>query len=245
MIVYSKDLPSKGLGSDQLTYSIRPLVYKELYDYRNNEEVTDLRKFTRDLKLLVSIDPNIERASVLDADFLIYLLKALTISEELTYDFSYKCHCEHHKGQVLTARISSKDLIFNQIQDEYLDLKSIELTSKVYEWHNTTIGDFLDYTGSISPEHEKMDIDLIKLASLFKSDNDSLSKVVGEFMSSTQDDIKMITLLKAVYFNLTQPIIVTCEKGGKTEVTLNNITSDLFRLVLQNGRFNPFKIHFK
>lgn len=243
MQITSQYLPTMGRDKGDQTFTLRPLTYKEIYDYINNEELSPIRYFIKDLKLLESIDPNLANASILDATYLIYLEKALTISEELSFNYSYKCpHC----GKIHKGSINSQSIVFRDIDQRYLELNSIVLQDTELPFKIPTISEFISFASRIPRKLENIDINIIKLASLFSWMYDkNVGYLIDKFLNATRDEIKLITLLKSVYFELIEPIKVKCEKGGETVVALGDVTTDMFHLLLSNTTIDRSKIQFK
>lgn len=242
MIVYSRDLPSKGVGTSIDQYELHPLNFKELMDYVGNDEFTKLRYYIKDLRILLKQQDKIGSASIIDADYLIYLMKVLTISDEVKFTYSYKCKC---CGQRVSGSISSTNLVFREIDPRYFTLYKINIGGVDLYWHQVTIEEFIDYTAKLPRNMEFPDLKLIKLASMFTSDQTPIQKVLEIFHNATGDDIKTLLFVKAAYFDVVKPVTLKCEKGGETVVGLNDLTTDMFHLLLQNRRLDPSKIHFK
>lgn len=242
MIVYTRDFPSQGYGCEITDLTLSPLNYKQLMDYVNNDELTPVRNYMKDVDLLLSMDAKAEDALVIDLDYILYLLKALTISEEMYFDYSYRCECCKKRH---TGKIGSQSLVFREIDKNYLDLVSIELNGTLLPFKLATVGDFKKFIGKLPRNMESIDIKILKLASMFWDGITPTGKVVDLFLKAQGNEIKMVAYLKAAYLDTIKPLTLKCEKGGETVVTLNEVTADLFRLVLQNGRLDPTKIHFK
>lgn len=242
MIVYTRDFPSEGYGCTITDLTLTPLTYKQLIDYVNNDELTKLRDHIKDVDLLLTMDPKASDALIIDLDYILYLMKVLTISEEMIFNYTYSCDTckELHSG-----KISSRSLIFREIDQQYLDLLSIELGGRTLYFKLTTVSDFKVFVGKLPRNYEDNDIKLIKLASMFWDGVMPPRMLMDLFLNAVGDEIKLVAYLKAAFMDTIKPLTLKCEKGGTTVVTLNDVTTDIFRLLLQNTRLDRSKIHFK
>lgn len=241
MLIYSKDLPSKGVLLTPESYELTPLNFKELMDYVGNPELTKLRNFIKDLRLLMKMDPKIGEASIIDAEYLIFMMKMLTISNEVFFNYSYKCSC---CNKMVTGKISSTEIVFREIDPRYFSLYSIKVGDHNLYWHPVSIAEFIEITKML-PKGEDIDLKLLKVASMFTAPETPISKVLGIFNGAVGDDIKTVLYIKSAYFDVVKPVRLKCEKGGETVVGLNDLTTNMFQLLLQNRRLDTSKISFK
>lgn len=244
MIFYSRDFPSQGRASEVDHVNLMPLNYGQLIEYINNDELTKLRSYMRDVNLLLKMDPGASKVSVIDLDYVIYMMKVLTISDELKYKYSYTCECCHKK---VSGTISSKNLIFRDIDPRYFELLDITLGGIKLTYTGATVEKFQKFCAKLPRLMEDFDVKILKLASMFWDEESMMhpGKVVDLFLKATHDEVKLVAYLKSAYFDTIKPFTMTCEKGGKTVVALNDATTGLFRRVLQNGELKTDKIHFR
>lgn len=242
MIVLESDCPTMGRFSlKKNEFSLRPLVYSEILDYVNNKELTDYRSFLKDLKILLKMDQRIAEASILDADYLIYLMKALTISDELKLTLSYHCQA---CNEVHVFQTDSRNIIFNDLDEQYYRLDFIKIDGTEYRFTPPTIGEFLDKAGDLDRKSESLGLDFIRFASLFPEN--PLKTTVRLFSEVTGSDAKLIHLLTHIFFNLVEPIKHVCKKkGGETTVGIRLSSVDIFQVLFQSNRVNSNQISFK
>lgn len=243
MILYSRDFPTKGFASMVESIELRPLCYKELVEYMNNDELTSLRKYKKDIDLLLKMAPNADKIYLIDLDYVIYMMKMITISKELTLNYRYTCQC---CGKKKVGSISTQSLIFREIDDRYLNLDHIELGGCELPFKLININDFNHFLSMLPRQLEaKTDLSTIKLASMFWDGTMPVAKVIDLIEKAYGDEIKLISFLKAAYLQPIKPITLRCEKGGETVVTINDVTTDLFQQTIFNRRLDTTKIHFK
>lgn len=242
MIIKPQDLPTLGQDCSTESVNIRPLSFIELFNYVNNEELDPISKLIRDIDLLTAMDSKINDLSMLDLPFIDYMMKALTISSELKFNYEYRCSC---CNEMRSATISSQDLEFKNILIEYLKVKCIEVGGIKFNYHPTSIADFRNLLTKLSKYHYKDDIKLIKLACLFRSEEGDLNTDLDIFNALVHEDLKLVVMLMKIYFDLIEPIKLSCSNGPGSDVALGDVTSDLFRLLLQSNSINPDQIYFK
>jgi hypothetical protein len=243
MILYTRDFPSKGYGCNVESIEIRPLTYKELVDYTNNDELTKLRKFKKDLDYLVLMSPQAEDLYLIDLEYVLFMMKMVTISKEHTFRFRYTCDCCHKSK---TATIGSQSIVFRDIDERYLTLDHIELGGKNLPFRLTTLAEFKAFIAKLPRQIETTPLDTIKLASmLWDRTAMSPAEVIGLINNAVGDEIKLVSYLKSALLQPIKPITLRCEKGGETVVALSDVTTDLFPLTLLNRRLDITKIHFK
>ena len=93
MIISKFDLPSKGkFIKDADNLDIKPLTFKKLLDYIESVEIGDTPKLIKDLKLLVSNGVDLSKVSLLDMDYAIFMMKSITISDDIKFNSSSKCN---------------------------------------------------------------------------------------------------------------------------------------------------------
>ena len=243
MILYSRDFPTKGYASMIESLELRPLCYEELVNYMNNDELTDLRKYKKDIELLLKMVPDAAKTYLIDTDYILYMMKMVTISKELTLNYRYTCQC---CGKKKVGSISTQSIVFRDIDERYLTMEYIELGGEKLPFKLATINDFNHFLSMLPRQLEATtDLSTIKLASMFWDGTMPTAKVIDLIKKSTGDEIKLITFLKAAYLQPIKPITLRCEKGGETVVTINDVTTDLFQQTIFNRRLDTTKIHFK
>lgn len=243
MIVYSRDLASGGNLGGSSNYDLRPLTFKELLNRMNAPEVTDFRNYIKDLKSLIEMSPAAAQAPIIDADQLIFLMKMVTINQEMKFSTSLDCpNC----GKSVRKNYSSKDISakdFTEIVD------AVELNGRKYNIIIPTIEQFLVFVDHLPPYgNMEWSIPDVKLYSLFY--DYKTCPPVGLTLSIVDDaTYGDISLLFAIKDYMTEGIsniefeCPHCQRGIVIEA-LSSV-ADLFRLVLQCNPVDPDKIYIR
>ena len=84
MEILTTQLPSGGYKYPFTTVSISPMNFLQITKYLENCPQDPLEKYLYDIRLLKEEDPNIQNCYVMDLDFLIFLKKLITVSDDLT-----------------------------------------------------------------------------------------------------------------------------------------------------------------
>jgi hypothetical protein len=242
MIIKSTDLPSGGLLGGLSSYEIKPLTFIELVHQKTSPEVTDIRSYVRDLKLLKKVDENIGSAPLIDADYLIFLMKMVTINESLKFKHRIKCpHC----GNEIRIDIESSDVKVKPLEKVVTE---IELGGIMRPVKMPTINEFLIFFDRLPPYSDDWGLDMVKLYSLFY--NYQIQPPVGlvkEMVDqATHEQITHLMVTEDYMLQAFQNCKKECPdcKGGLSIDPVSSV-ADIFRLTLRSNQFNPNKIRIK
>lgn len=234
-------MPTRGLLSDVGQVTIMPLTFGELLKYLGDEQMTPLREYVHALNCMKAIDPNIGRCSLLDADYLLYIFKALSATKDARIVLNVTCdHC--HKNH--SATIHLNQIEFRDVSERALRIKDITLSGRKIRFKYVTIDDFIETVGKLGRIPEIFNVDTIKLVSM-------LGILPGEALKilerSVQEDIALINYLDTLLFQLIKPIEVQCPDNrnlrGST-ATFRMSAVDIFRSIIQLNSITDNQISF-
>jgi len=242
MIIKSTELPSGGLCGGLSSYEIKPLTFIELFHQKTNPEVSDIRAYVRDLRILIKGDDNIKSAPLVDADYLIFLMKMVTINEAMRFKHRMTCpHC-HEEIRLNIDSVDVKPVQLTKVVTE------IELGGMMKPVKMPTIEEFLMFFEKLPPYSDDWGLDLVKIYSLFY--NYQVLPPVGLVKNmvdeAIHEEITHLMITENYMLNSFESVTKECPncKGG---ITIDPIASvaNLFRLVLRSNELNPNKIRIK
>jgi hypothetical protein len=218
MILTKSDLPSQGFFSvaEDNTIEIKPLTFGELIRYLGDPQLDKIREYIRALNFLINKDPRIGQVNILDADYLIYLFKAVSSSKGASFSVSAVCtKCKSN----LSTQVKAKNLFVNKITNEGLTIDSINLANQDIKIRYITINEFINFISRLDLlGNNDLPIDVIKLASMLEVD--SPNKALSYITEASLDDISLISYLDSLWFHTVQPIKLNChnckDEGGAT-----------------------------
>jgi hypothetical protein len=251
MLLTAKHLPSQGkFIFNQPGLNVLPLTFKQIVNYMSNPEANDVLAYRKDLKLLEENGINLEFVSLLDADYLIYFMKSLTISDSLKYVTTVKCpHC----GNSIQTEIDTANFNFLDYEDTKVPSR-IVLGEKEYEIEIPTVAEFIKCLDNYVQNTVSVDIDHIKLLSVFKDYNKAPRVIENEVLNCRGESAGALLWLEGMLFDRVTPIKVSCPNcqegsGGGEQVSINvnidHINKTFFRDFMWNNPITEDKIHFK
>lgn len=240
MIVYSRDLPTRGFLSSVDQVTITPMNFGQILKYIGDEELTKLRDYVKGLTYLIEHDPRIAKVNILDAEYLLFLFKLVTINKELKFRVNVPCpECK----QLHPITVSSADLSFKDIPNEYMSIQTVELGGEEILFKYPTIQDFIDFVSELPRYVDELRIDLIKLACML----DLHPQVaISMILEASGEDITLINVLDNMLFDSVQPIKTICpetKRGITASVPLSAV--DIFRSIVESNPITAAKIQFR
>lgn len=234
MIVRTADMPTQGKITKLVqAINVYPLTFGELLKYLGDEQLTPTREYIKGLEFMISKDPGVGELSILDADYILYVFKALSASKEAKLNLTVKCdHCgEKHRMSLKLNQVE-----FSDIKPEALNIRSITLSGHDIKIRYTTINEFIKFVKELGRFVENTNIDTLKLASMFSL---SASESMNLLNNSMQEDIALINYLDSLLFKIITPVVIPCPdhpelRGTTAAFTMSAV--DIFRDIIQ---FNP------
>lgn len=247
MEILTTQLPSGGYKYPFTTVNISPMNFLQITKYLENCPKDPLEKYLYDIRLLKQEDPRIEDCYVMDLDFLIFLKKLITVSDDLTYTISAKCpSC----GKILKKKISlENDIHFKQIDSKIMEGAQIRLGDRSYDTIVPTVKDLEEVMGMYIRYKKITDIRLIKTISLIKNFKIAANQIEKDVLEATHSDITLLLALQELYFDRLEGVELSCscnkEGRGSMTVSVDSLIVDFFRDILNNCPINESKILFK
>ena len=248
MILTAQHLPSQGkFIYNQPGINILPLTFRQIFNYVSHPEANDIMRYRRDLMLLSENDVNLEFISLLDADYLIYFQKSITISTSLRYMTTTKCpKC----GEDFQHEIDTADFQFLDYIDSKVPSK-ITLGDKEYDIWVPTVAEFIKCLDNYVKNNASVDLDHIKLLSCFKDYNQMPRVIENAVLNCRGGDAATLIWLDGILFNRIKPIEVNCpncSEGGEPvliEINIDHINKTFFRDFMWSNTSTQNQIHFE
>lgn len=251
-ILVSK-LPSGGEGYDFESVNVSPLTYLEIIKYLENVPEDPIEKYLYDIDWLKKEDKKIADCYLMDIDFLIFLKKLTTVSENQSLHWS--CECPTCKRRVNKTIVLDKDIQFKQIDRKVMGGCSVILGDHAYDITPPTANNLLHMFNRYLRTKSIFDLDMIKTVSLFHRDFDiSGNQIEDDVINATRSDITMLLALKDLYYDRLEKMTVYCpdcnagkspeERRGMT-ISVDSLVVDFFRDLLIHSPIDQSKIVFK
>ena len=250
MEILTSQLPSGGYGYEFPSVVLKPFTFLEMTEYLENVPSDPLEKYLYDLRVLTTEDRNIRFCYMMDADFLIFYKKLISVSGDKKYNMSITCpKC----GATIKSVIDiDKDVHFKQIDPKVMNGAYIELCGHKYETTVPTVEDFIKVFSKILKYRKVTDLGLIKTIALIKDFDLNSNQVESDVLNATHEDITLLMALRELYYDNLEPIEVYCknctdEGGRRTSVAINvqSLVVDFFRDLCINCPIDGTKIVFK
>lgn len=252
MNILTSQLPSGGYGYTFSSITVSPMTFLQITKYLEGcPENDNLEKYLYDLKQLVDEDRNTLELYVMDADFLIFYKKLITVSSDTTFNVNLTCPvC----GSTIHTKISmNQDIHFKAVEKKTMDGAEIEFENG---HHYTTavpkVRDFLRVFERYLKFRKIEDLKLIKTISLIQGDYPN--QIEEDVLDAKHSDITLLLALYELYFDRVETIPVYCPKcneGLKPEerreiaVSVDSLIADFFREICINCPIDGNKILFK
>ena len=245
MILTPEDLPSKGLYSQAGPVYFRPLTFLEILDYSNEVAGNSIKDCLKDMRWLMKLDPNIKNHSLYDLDYLIFMMKVHTISDNKTFISDIQCPKCSTRNRV---EIELSDFKFIDAQPTDQLIRRVLLGGKKLQVELPTIGDFADilHTYSIYMKTDKVEIP--KLVSLFPEFKTIPNVIENAVFQADREDISILYMLEMKYLSPTESIKRTCstcnEKGGMA-IGIGSLIPSMFRDLLLNNAVDESQVQYE
>lgn len=243
MVIIDNDTPTEGYLTKFEKADIFPLTFKELLKYIGDEQMNKTREYLRALEYMIQRSPSLDLASILDADYLIYLFKSISTSKSAEFTVSVKCsHC----GNIHTNVIKTSNISYSPIDKKNMSLTQVELGGRQVPIIFRTIGDFIKFAYKVLSVSPELSIEELRLISLLGV---SIKDAVTLVTEATTDDISTISYLDNTLFSSMNSIIILCteekhkdKRGTTASVSLSAV--DIFRDIVQLNRIEQHKLQF-
>lgn len=245
MILTTGDLPSSGNFGSAPPVAFRPFTFLEVIDYSNSVAGNPLKQYVKDINYLIKMDDGILKHSLYDLDYLIFMMKVHTISDNIEFTSSCKCrHCQ--KDSVL--KFSLKDFKFRDIPKNEKPVQSVLLNGYKYRVKVPTIGAFLDVLDKYNLYQKVDQADVVKLISLFPEFQTMPNDIEDAVFDANREDISILYFLETKYLNAVEVVFKTCEFCNDSRgmaVRIDSLIANMFREILLNNPSLESKILFE
>ena len=251
MNILTSQLPSGGFGYNFSSVSVSPMTFLKITQYMENVPEGDkLAKYLFDLKNLIEEDRNILDLYIMDADFLVFYKKLITVSSDSTFQVTVACpDC----GAKISHGISmNKDIKFKAIEKDTMAGASIELGGHKYNTIIPTVREFFRTLERYIRYRKIEDLRLIKTISLIQGDYPN--QIEDDVLGAKHSDITLLLALYELYFDRVESIPVVCPECSKTAkpeerreiaVSVDTLIADFFREICVNCPVDGDKILFE
>lgn len=235
-------LPSKGLTIKNNVIDgveISPLTYKQLVNFTNNIYENDIDRTIAEINCFIKDIPNWEILSAYDLSCLVFTREYISA----TYEDELILTIGDSKFNVSMA-----DITFKEINDELLQIKSIELRDQVFPFKIPTISDYYSTLISVSSKLDSKDFwlnkyDCMILAAMGLNEINAY-ELIDTYANAVGDDIITIKYIDRLLNNTTNDITVKGQGGDNRVVSITKHLPDIFQLIQDNRVFNSSKIKF-
>lgn len=245
MILYAEDLPSGGrFLLDKSSIRFRPLTFLEIISYMEDKSGNTIKNYMRDLHWLFKLDPNTKKQSLYDLDYLIFMMKASTISENKEFISNVNCPvCGAHNH----IRFELGDFKFKDFDEEEI-VEKVALGDYNYKVKVPTIETFYRVLQKYALYKKTDSADVVKLISLFPEFETMPNDIENAVLGASREDIAVLHFLESKYLSSVIPLKRTCDvcqKEGGMAIGVDSLVADLFRDVLLNCQPDESKIQFR
>lgn len=230
--------------------NISPFTYKTILTYLEGQPKSESEKLLYDLNWLLMDDGNCGELLLPDAEYLIFLKKAISIDKDLVFKAEVKCpRC----GKSTIATIYGRDLEFTRPTDEMVyNGIWMELTTGTYLCKIPTVNKFLNILSHIKAYGTTKHLDLVKSIAMVNEQQINPMQVENSILNATSEDITIIYTVYDLLFKSLLPIDIKCDnvecelhnKGGMS-MEINSLIGNVFRSILLSKPVDRNKIYLK
>lgn len=223
-------MPTNGYLTFRVTQvDIKPLTFGELIKYLGDEQLTPSREYIRALKYLISKDPGIGELSILDADYILYIFKSISSSNESKLVVS--CVCDHCKNKHSKSFKLNK-IEFSDVNEQAMKIDHITLAGRQIKIKYPTINEFIEFFGKLGRFEDSREIDILKLLSMMDLNPNEAIPLLDNLI---QGDIALINYLDTALFKLVKPLTIPCPdypnlRGTTAAFVMSAV--DIFRSII-------------
>lgn len=243
MIISVTDLPSKGYSYNIGSVNINPMTYKEICDYNKELSNTFIQKLYRDIRLLEKdVGENvINEIAYYDLDALMFIKKSYTISKSSKLNISYTCSkCKEE----VDGMINTEEIRYTEFDDIVKKISGIKLGDHFkYNIEFPKLGKVKKVCDIFMRFNENIDESVFLLCCCIKEFDLSPNEVKRNIENAVKEDILSIEFITKVMSGFYKEVTQVCPKcGGETVIRIQNLMTDLFRLLRLNIKFDESKI---
>jgi hypothetical protein len=229
---------------------IKPFTYKSLLDYIEGKPNSNSDLYLYDMKWLLKDNPLCGNLLVPDAEYLIFLKKAISIDDDLIFKTSVKCPLCNKLNNLF---IKGKDLHFTRPSDEVIyNGVWMELTTGTYLCKIPTVNKLLKVLELSRVYGLTKHIDLIKSMAMINEQELNPMGVEKSILEAKSDDIPAILLVYNMLYKSLEPIKSECSnpecelhKSGGMPIEINSLIGNVFQSILLSKPVDRNKVYLK
>jgi hypothetical protein len=245
MVLTVNDLPSGGYFGSAPPIAMTPFTFLEVLEYNNYVADDALKKYTRDLKYLVKMDPGVLKHSLYDLDYLIFMMKVHTIADNVEFTSSCTCrHCGHDN----VIHFDLGNFKFKDISKDDKKVQSVLMNGVKYKVKVPTIEHFLSVLEKYNLYQKVSSSDVVKLISLFPEFQTMPNDIEDAVFDANRDDISVLYYLETLFLTSVEPVFKECTKCKNERgmaIRIESLIANMFRDILLNNASLESKILFE
>jgi hypothetical protein len=244
MLLLSNDIPSKGEYSLSPPLTFRPFTFLEILEYSNEVTGSSIKDYLRDINWLIRLDPGVLNHSLYDLDYLIFIMKVHTISDDREFQSDIQCDC----GTMNRFRFNLADFSFDELDPKEELVSRVLIGGYKYKIRIPTIGQFLDILKTYSLYNKTDKVEIVKLISMFSEFDSMPNDVEMAILNSNRKDISILYMLETKYLSNVKSVNRTCtgcNKEGGMAVGIGSLIANMFRDVLLNNPIDESQVQFE
>lgn len=245
MILTIGDLPSGGRFGISNPVTLRPLTFMQVLDYSNMMAGNPLKQYIKDVNVLLKMDPSVGNHSLYDLDYLIFMMKVHTISDNM--DFNTSITCKHCSSEISTKFTLGDFKFVEPAPDEKL-IQAVILGGYKYRIKVPTINEFMKVMDKYNLYQKVGEADVVKLIALFPEFQTMPNDIENAVLNAELEDISVLYFLEQKFLTSVEPITRVCGKCNDkrgTAVRIESLIANMFRDVLLNNQALESKILFE
>lgn len=186
---------------------IKPMYFAQILEYIENVPKDPVEKYYFDYCIMKEKDPLIDQLLVIDYEYSLYMMKAVTVSENLEFNTSVKCpRC----GETIRYKVSLASITYNKLDSEALAGFQVLFGGQYQTVRMPTISQFMTIFSKYRAYKKISDLRIIRLISLFEQSLMYLQRIESQVINATYDDIGVLMMLDSIYFNFIKPYKIIC-----------------------------------
>lgn len=211
MQLLTQTLPS---GNKYPFESIRitPMKFAQILEYLENvpdDKKNPIERYYFDYCIVKDEDPNVDQLLLIDMEYVIYMKKALTISENLEFNSEIKCpRC----GNTLHYHVSLAGVEWNHMDSQALAGFTVAFGGQMLDVKMPTVEEFMTVFKKYRMYKKLSDMRMIKLIALFEQSQIYLQKIETMVVNATYKDISALFMLDSIYYQFVKPKYLQCHK---------------------------------
>lgn len=247
--INTEDLPLK-FKYKMPSVEIKPFTYKSLLDYLEGMPSNPDDLYMYDLTWILRDDTNCQNLLLPDAEYLVFLKKAISIDGSLNFRTEVKCpHC----GHMNTFSVSGQDLKFTRPTDEVLyNGVWMELTTGTYLCKLPTVAKVMKVLEITRTYGTTKHMDLVKSIAMVNEQELNPMQVEMSILGAGSDDIATILTVYDMLYKSLLPIEQNCRneecdlhKRRGMSIEIHSLIGNVFRSILLTKPVNRDKIYIK